>query len=98
MVDAPAPDVALDLGPEAAAEAIATGRSLLGAGALSCETDEVAAELRRLAGNLSETSIDGSPAQRTAQRLPRDRIDGAPFLPTALADDAAPAAPVPRQP
>ena len=88
MLDAPAPDVAVDLSPEDAAAAIAGGRTLLGAGVLSCDTDIVAAELRRLAGNLAETSVEGSPAQRTAERLAGEPIDVAPFLQSALDGDA----------
>lgn len=60
---------------------------LLGVGALSCETDQVAAELQRLAQNLAETSVEGSPAQRTGERLARERIDVAPFLQSALDGD-----------
>ena len=88
MVDAPAPDVSVDLSPEDATAAIADGRALLGAGVLSCDTDDVAAELRHLARNLAETSVEGSPAQRTAERLAREPIDVAPFLQSALDDDA----------
>src|SRR5205085_2763210 len=49
LVAAPPPDIALDLTPEAATDAIAAGRSLLGEGALTCETEDVSAELKRLA-------------------------------------------------
>jgi len=85
---APPPDIALDLGPEAAADAIAHGRPLLGAGVLACETGAVAAELRRLARNLSETSVEGSPGQRTAARLATEELEIGPLLEHALNGDA----------
>ena len=69
-------------------DAIANGRPLLGEGALSCETDDVSAELQRLARNLADTSVEGSPAQRTGLQLARERIDVAPFLQSALDGDA----------
>ena len=87
MADAPPPDVSVDLTPEAATEAIANGRALLGEGPLSCDADAVAAELKRLAANLAETSVEGSPAQRTAERLALEQIDVAPFLQSALDGD-----------
>jgi FdhE protein len=87
MEGAPAPDVSVDLTAQAATAAIASGRALLGEGALSCETDDVAAELQRLARNLAETSVEGSPAQLTGERLARERIDVAPFLQSALDGD-----------
>ena len=77
----------MDLSPEAATLAIAGGRALLGEGTLSCETEDVAAELQRLARNLAETSVVGSPAQRTSERLTRERLDVAPFLQSALDGD-----------
>ena len=77
----------MELSPEAATAAIAGGRTLLGEGALSCETEDVAAELQRLARNLAETSVEGSPAQRTAELLARERLDVAPFLQSALDGD-----------
>ena len=85
--NAPAPDIAVDLSPEAAAGAIAEGRALLGVGALSCEADDVAAELQLIARNLAETSVEGSSAQRTGERLARDRVDVTPFLQSALDGD-----------
>ena len=87
LASAPEPDISVDLSPEAAKAAITGGRALLGEGALSCETEDVAAELQRLAGNLAETSVEGSPAQRTAERLARERLDVAPFLQSALDGD-----------
>jgi len=44
----------------------------------------VAAEVRRLAHNLSETSVLGSAGQRTAERLAGEAIDGGPLLGHAL--------------
>jgi FdhE protein len=85
---APPPDIALDLSADAAAEAILSGRPLLGAAELTCETDEVAAELRRLARNLSETSVEGSAGQRTAARLATEALDVGPLLEDALNGDA----------
>ncbi|MDP9245807.1 MAG: formate dehydrogenase accessory protein FdhE [Chloroflexota bacterium] len=85
---APPPDVALDLTAEAAAAAIASGRPLLGEGALTCETDAIAVELRRLARNLSETSVEGSPAQRTAERLATEPVALDSLLDAALNADA----------
>ena len=84
---APAPDIAIDLSAEAAALAIAAGRPLLGEGALSCETEDISAELQRLARNLADTSVEGSPAQRTGERLMREQIDVAPVLQSALDGD-----------
>ena len=84
---AAAPDISIDLSPDAASEAIAAGRALLGEGALTCETEDVAAELQRLAGNLAETSVQSSPAQRTGERLARERLDVGPFLQDALDGD-----------
>jgi FdhE protein len=60
---------------------------LLGEGALTCETDEVAAELRRLARNLSDTSVEGSAAQRTAERLSTDEVDLGSLLAAVLNGD-----------
>jgi FdhE protein len=57
---------------------------LLGEGALTCDSDDVAAELRRLARNLSETSVEGSAAQRTAEQLEAKPPDVAPLLEDAL--------------
>src|SRR5438105_7042855 len=84
----PAPDVALDLTADAAAAAIAAGHPLLGEGALACDTADVAAELRRLAENLSGTSLEGSAAQRTADRLTTDTPDVVPLLEDALDGNA----------
>ena len=53
-----------------------------------CEVDEVAAELKRLARNLSETSVEGSAAQRTAERLSTDELAIGPLLEDALNGDA----------
>ena len=78
----------MDLSPEAATLAIVGGRALLGEGALSCEADDVAVELQRLARNLAETSVEGSPAQRTGEQLARERLDVSPFLQSALDGDA----------
>ena len=44
----------------------------------------------RLAANLSETSVEGSAAQRTAERLAREDVDVAPLLEAALNADAEP--------
>ena len=76
--------MSIDLSPEAAKVAIANGRALLGEGALSCDTDDVNAELRRLARNLAGTSILGSAAQRTAERLATRSFDVAAVLQSAL--------------
>ena len=84
------PDIEIDLSADAAADAIAGGRPLLGEGALSCETDDISAELQRLARNLADTSVEGSPAQRTGERLAAggaERIDVAPILQSALDGD-----------
>jgi FdhE protein len=54
---------------------------------LTCETAEVAAELRRLARNLSETSVEGSAGQRTAERLATEELDVGPVLEDALNGD-----------
>ncbi|HEY8757117.1 MAG TPA: formate dehydrogenase accessory protein FdhE [Candidatus Limnocylindria bacterium] len=89
LAAAPPPDIALDLTPEGAAEAIAAGRPLLGEGALTCETDDVAAELRRLARNLSETSVEGSAGQRTAERLATAALDVGSLLEHSLNGDGA---------
>jgi len=40
-----------------------------------------------LARNLADTSIEGSPAQRTGERLMEERIDVAPVLQSALDGD-----------
>ena len=61
---------------------------MLGTGTLTCESDDVTAELRRLAGNLSQTTVLGSAAQRTADRLTTDALDVAPFLADALNGNA----------
>src|SRR5207249_4205797 len=82
------PDIAIDLTAEAATEAIAAGRPLLGEGELTCEVDDVAAEVKRLARNLGETSVEGSPAQRTAERLATEDLDVGPLLEDALNGDA----------
>jgi len=47
----------------------------------------VAAELRRLARNLRDTSIEGSAGQRTAERLSADAFDVGPLLDDALNGD-----------
>lgn len=73
-----------------ATEAIAAGRPLLGEGALTCEAGDVAAELRRLARNLSETSAEGSAAQRTAERLAVEELDLGPLLEAALNGETDP--------
>ncbi|MEA2662323.1 MAG: hypothetical protein QOH08_1895, partial [Chloroflexota bacterium] len=44
----------------------------------------MSAELRRLARNLAETSVEGSDAQRTAERLAAEDLDVGPFLEAAL--------------
>jgi FdhE protein len=49
----------------------------------------VATELRRLARNLSETSVEGSPGQRTAERLAAEDLDVAPLLEDALNGDSS---------
>lgn len=87
----------MDLTAETATDAIREGRALLGVGALSCETDDVAAELQRLAKNLAETSVEGSPAQRAGEVLARKRIDVAPFLQSALDGDTGPIARAARE-
>ena len=48
----------------------------------------MAAELRHLARNLSETSVEGSAGQRTAERLATEAIDVGPLLEDALNGDA----------
>jgi len=78
----------IDLTAEAATEAIAAGRALLGEGALTCEVDDVSRELKRLARNLGETSVEGSPAQRSAERLATEDLDLGPLLEDALNGDA----------
>jgi FdhE protein len=47
----------------------------------------VAAELRRLARNLSDTSVEGSAGQRTAERLATGELDIGPLLDSALNGD-----------
>ena len=47
----------------------------------------MSAELRRLARNLAETSAEGSPGQRTAERLAAEPFDVAPLLQSALDGD-----------
>lgn len=47
----------------------------------------MSAELQRLARNLSETTVEGSPAQRTAERLAGGTIDVGPLLEDALNGD-----------
>ena len=81
--------MAVELTPEGATAAVTAGRSLLGAGALACDASEVAAELRRLAANLAETSLEGSAAQRSAERLARQTPDLGPLLQPALDADGA---------
>jgi FdhE protein len=54
---------------------------------LTCETEDVAAELRRLARNLSDTSVEGSAGQRTADRLATSELDVGPLLDDALNGD-----------
>ena len=71
-----------------ATEAIAAGRPLLGEAELVCEVDDVATELRQLARNLSETSVEGSAGQRTAERLATEELDVGPLLEDALNGDA----------
>jgi FdhE protein len=61
---------------------------LLGEGTLACEADAVGRELRRLAVNLSETSVEGSPADRTAKRLATEDVDAGPLLEHALNGDS----------
>lgn len=68
---------------------MAAGQPLLATGRLSCDTAAVAAELRLLARNLAETSVEGSPAQRTAERIARSELDLAPLLDPALNGDGA---------
>ncbi len=58
-------------------------------GVLACETEEVAAELRRLARDLSETSVEGSAGQRTAARLATEDLDIGSLLEAALNGDTA---------
>ena len=48
----------------------------------------MAAELRRLARNLSDTSVEGSAGQRTAERLATTELDVGPLLDDALNGDA----------
>jgi FdhE protein len=52
-----------------------------------CESEDVAAELRRLARNLSDTSVLGSAGQRTAERLATSELDVGPLLEDALNGD-----------
>ena len=57
-------------------------------GALTCEAGDVARELQQVARNLAETSVPGSAAQRTAERLGSEPLDVGPFLQSALDGDA----------
>lgn len=77
----------LELDLATAAEAIATGSPLLGRARLACDPVEVRSELQRLAGNLSETSAAGTPAQESASRLVDASIDLSPVLQAALDGD-----------
>jgi len=83
-----APDVTLSLDAAAADRAVAAGEPLLAAGDLAFDQDEVADELRNVAQNLSETAVEGTPAQLTATLLARTEIDVAalalPALPTQM--------------
>lgn len=78
--------LALD-GP-AADRAVAAGQPLLTAGDLAFDEEEVADELRRVAQNLSETAIEGTPAQRTAVLLAGAEVDVAALALPALQNDA----------
>ena len=63
---------------------MSAGRPLLAEGRLSCDPAAVGAELRLLARNLGETSVEGSEAQRTAERIARGELDLTPLLDAAL--------------
>lgn len=84
-----APDVSLSLDAAAAVRAVAAGEPLLAAGDLAFDEDEVADELRNVAQNLSETAVEGTPAQLTATLLARTEIDVAALALPALQNDVA---------
>ncbi len=84
-----APDVSLSLDADAAARAVAAGEPLLAAGDLAFDEDEVADELRNVAQNLSETAVEGTPAQLTATLLARTEVDVAALALPALQNDVA---------
>lgn len=78
----------LELSSSEAERALGAGEPLLTAGRLTFDEAEVAAELRSVAGNLSETAVEGTAAHATAVRLAGAPIDvGALALP-ALQNDA----------
>ena len=83
----PAPYATVELEPSAAQTALAEGIPLLERALLSVDMDEVADELMRLAKNLAETAVPGSPAALSAERLSETRIDLDGLLPAALSDD-----------
>lgn len=78
----------LELTAGEAERALGAGEPLLTAGRLTFDEAEVAAELRRVARNLSETAVESTPAHATAVRLAGAAIEvGALALP-ALQNDA----------
>ncbi len=83
----PAPDASVDIEPAAAESALAEGVPLLERAVLSVDMDEVGEELGRLARNLAETAVPGSPAAVSAERLSETHIDLDDLLAASLSDD-----------
>ncbi|MFN2520031.1 MAG: formate dehydrogenase accessory protein FdhE [Candidatus Limnocylindria bacterium] len=83
----PAPDVSIEIDRGAAESALSEGIPLLERAVLSVNMDDVADELRRLALNLAETAVPGSPAALSAERLAEANIDLEGLLAASLSDD-----------
>lgn len=83
-----APDVGLVLTSAEAERALRAGEPLLTAGSLSFDQDDVAAELRSVARNLSETAVEGTPAHATALRLAEAAVEVGSLALPALQNDA----------
>lgn len=83
-----APDVGLELTSSEAERALGAGEPLLTAGSLTFDETEVAAELRSVARNLSETAVEGTPAHATAVRLGGAAIEVGSLALPALQNDA----------
>ena len=81
--------MSLELTAAEAQRAIAAGEPLLTAGSLAFDDGDLADELRRVAQNLSETAVEGTPAQHTATLLSRTEIDVAALALPALQNDVA---------
>jgi len=81
--------VSLSLGAADAERAIANGEPLLAAGTLAFDDGDLASELTRVAQNLSETALVGTPAHSAATKLAGTAIDVAALASPALQNDRA---------